>query len=329
MTLKTEKEKNMKKYNKKIISVLSLALLLFAGCQVYKPSSHNLINDSSLEVNKKEAGIKIKNLATRSNSEGKEVISFNYEVLPEEANDKSVSTSLTWSDASVQDDINDFLSYTHDNENFKVEITCLQKSNNQAKFTLVSNANNEASASVLIDFEQEFLGFTNDEITLTKNLSLESSEKILSEQDIKEEILKLSKGFLGTISINDKEISNFVVELNNVSLSLKTPEVNDLLSNDQTLTNVYKEARSNELSNDFVNKIADDYIKTISNANKKTIRSSDTLVLEAVYEVTFTYYGNNFTFTCDLVDNIATSAFAEATYVNVESIETEGNIIFK
>ena len=119
------------------------------------------------------------------------------------------------------------------------------------------------------------------------------------------------------------------MELNNVSLSLKTPEVNDLLSNDQTLTNVYKEARSNELSNDFVNKIADDYIKTLSNANKKTIRSSETLVLEAVYEVTFTYYGNNFTFTCDLVDNIATSAFAEATYVNVESIETEGNIIFK
>ena len=319
----------MKTYSKKLIGVLSLSLLLFAGCRVYNPSSNKVNNNSSIEVNKIEAGIKIKNLATKANSIGQEVISFNYEVLPEEANDKSVSTSLTWSDITLQDDINDFLSYTHDNTNFKVEITCLQKSNNQAKFTLVSNANNEASASVLIDFEQEFLGFSDDKITLTKELTLENNEELLDEQDVKEEILKLSKGFLGTISISEKEIFNFSMNLSNVSLSLKTPDVNNLLTDDQTLNNVYLEARSDELSIEFVNELAVNYVKKLSNANKKIIRSSEFLMLNATYEVSFTYYGSTFSFTCNLIDIIATTAFAEATYVNVESIVTEGNIVFK
>lgn len=320
------------KNNKRIIALLSIALLLFTGYRIYHKSNIinlNNSNDTSVSVDKVESDLKIKYLKTSTNSQGQEVISFNYEVLPVEANDKTVTISLLWSDTSITDDINEYLSYTHDETDFYVEISCLQKSNHQAKFTLVSNANNNATASVLIDFEQEFLGFSNNEINLSKTLALSSDEILYNEKDIKTKILSLSNGFLGTISINDKVISDFNMTLGNVAISLNNPLTEDYISNDTELNNIYIKARENSLSTDFINTISEDYIRNLSNSQKEAIRTSDTIELNATYNIAFNYYGESFEFTCNLVDTVSAEAFANSTYVNVDSITVEGNIIFK
>lgn len=320
------------KKNKRIISLLSVALLLFTGYRIYHKSNIMHLNnqkDTSISVEKVESNLKIKYLKTSTNSQGQEVISFNYEVLPAEANDKTVTTILSWSDTSIIDNINEYLSYTHNETDFYIEITCLQKSNYQAKFTLISNANNNATASVLIDFEQEFLGFSNNEINLSKTLALSSDEVLYNEEDIKTKILSLSNGFLGTVSINDKVISDFNMTLTNVAISLNNPLNEDYIKNDNELNNVYTNARENSSSTDFINTISENYIKNLSNLQKETIRLSETIELNATYTITFNYYGESFEFTCNLVDNVSTEAFANSTYVNVDSITVEGNIIFK
>ncbi len=315
--------------NKKIIALLSIVLLLFTGYKIYYNANISNKKDSFISIDKEESNLKIKHLKTSTNQQGQEVISFNYEVLPIEANDKSVTTNLSWNDSSITDNIKDFLTYSHNEANFYIEITCVKKANHQAKFTLVSNANNNASANVLIDFEQEFLGFENNEINLSKVLTLSSEEKIYNEEDIKNEILSLSNGFLGTISVNDKVINNFNMTLNNVSISLNSPTNKDYINNDTKLNETYLNARKNSSSTTFVSKISEDYIKNLSNSQKETIRLSDTIELKAEYTITFNYYGESFEFKCNLVDTISTETLANSTYVNVDSIVVEGNIIFK
>ena len=153
----------MKNKNQKRISVLLVAFLLFTGFRVFnkysKSDDNKSSNDSSLTVDKVESNLRIKYLKTGTDEQGKEYVSFNYEVLPAEANDKTVSLNLSWSDNSVTDNVNSHLTYTHTQEEYFVKVTMLAKANHQAKMTLTSNANNNAKASILIDFEQEFLGF--------------------------------------------------------------------------------------------------------------------------------------------------------------------------
>ena len=123
------------------------------------------------------------------NADGSITITITYQVLPEEATDKSVTLSLSWSDSSVNDDVNDYLLLEHDASNFEVAITMIQRATNQAKLTITSNSNPGVSAVVLIDFEQDSSELTdltnttwqfNDTLNLTEefyyhNLNIQSN----------------------------------------------------------------------------------------------------------------------------------------------------------
>lgn len=111
-------------------------------------------------VSKKETNNTIKNelklkKSQVKNADGSITITITYQVLPEEATDKSVALSLSWSDSSVNDDLNDYLLIEHDASNFEIAITMLKRASNQAKLTITSNSNPGVSSVILIDFEQE------------------------------------------------------------------------------------------------------------------------------------------------------------------------------
>ena len=89
------------------------------------------------------------------NADGSITITITYQVLPSEATDKSVTLSLSWSDSSVNEDVNDYLKIEHDSTNFEIAITMLKRATTQAKLTITSNSNPGVSAVILIDFEQE------------------------------------------------------------------------------------------------------------------------------------------------------------------------------
>ena len=202
----------MKNKNQKRISALMVAFLLFTGFRVFnkyntkeniKPS-----DESSITVNKTESNLKIKYLKTGTDDKGKEYVSFNYEVLPAEANDKTVSLNMAWSENGVSEDVNSHLTYEHKQDEYFVKVTMLAKANHQATLTLTSNANKNAKASITIDFEQEFLGFSQNSRTIAKDLKLTDGETLTSEDEIKNTIMSFSKGFLGTISVNEELLSN-------------------------------------------------------------------------------------------------------------------------
>ena len=131
---------------KKIICLFALlttiSMLLVAN--VSKKETKNTIKNE-LKVKRKQV----------VNDDGSITITITYQVLPEEANDKSVTLSLSWSDSSVNDDVNDYLLLEHDASNFEVAITMLKRATTQAKLTITSNSNPGVSAVILIDFEQE------------------------------------------------------------------------------------------------------------------------------------------------------------------------------
>lgn len=344
--IKEETKMKYKKGNtgKVVLSLFSIAVLLFSGFNIYKsfvidePSFDGSglpgdnINPSTPggTIDKVESNdLKIRNMKTTTNDSGNQVISFNYQVLPEEATDKSVNISLSWSDSSVSDDINDYLSYTHNQSSYYIEVTLLQRSNNQGKLVLTSKTNSNATATVYIDYEQEFLGWNlAGDVVLEQTFSLTSSETINDLEDFKLKMMTYSKGFTGTVAAHSKEITNIQLTLNSVAVTLANPSVIPFINNNSEFNTIYETARENNTSSiNFINELGS-YIETLSNEEKITLRGSETATITAKYKVTFDFYGESYEYTLAYVDTVSTSAFASSTFIPVESITTEGNIIF-
>ena len=329
---------------KVVISLFSIAVLLFSGFNIYKsfvsddPSFDGSglpgdnINPSTPggSIDKVESNdLKIRNMKTTTNDSGNQVISFNYQVLPEEATDKNVNISLSWSDSSVSDDINDYLSYTHNQSSYYIEVTLLQRSNNQGKLVLTSKTNSNATATVYIDYEQEFLGWNlAGDVVLEQTFSLTSSETINDLEDFKVKMMTYSKGFTGTVAAHSKEITNVQLTLNSVAVTLANPSVIPFINNNSEFNTIYENAREENTSSiNFINELGS-YIETLSNEEKITLRGSETATITAKYKVTFNFYGESYEYTLAYVDTVSTSAFASSTFIPVDSITTEGNIIF-
>ena len=344
--IKEETKMKYKKGNtgKVVLSLFSIAVLLFSGFNIYKsfvidePSFDGSglpgdnINPSTPggTIDKVESNdLKIRNMKTTTNDSGNQVISFNYQVLPEEATDKSVTISLSWSDSSVSDDINDYLSYTHNQSSYYIEVTLLQRSNNQGKLVLTSKTNSNATATVYIDYEQEFLGWNlAGDVVLEQTFSLTSSETINDLEDFKAKMMTYSKGFTGTVAAHDKEITNIQLTLNSVAVTLANPSVIPFINNNSEFNTIYENAREENTSSiNFINELGS-YIETLSNEEKITLRGSETATITAKYKVTFDFYGESYEYTLAYVDTVSTSAFASSTFIPVDSITTEGNIIF-
>lgn len=325
----------MKNKNKKTIVALTLAFLLFAGYKALNKTTNNNTdlpsNDSSLSVDKIESNLRIKYLQTGTDNEGKEYVSFNYEVLPAEANDKTVTLDLSWSDTGISENVNSHLTYTHTQEEYYVKVTMLAKANYQAKLKLTSNANPNASASILIDFEQEFLGFDQRGFgMLIKTLTGAAGESFISEQEIKNSILSGSLGFLGTISVKDKEISNFSKSLNKVAANTNWPFKMIYDGTNEEFNDAYEEIRSSSnTTSEFIAKLSNYFKDNLTDTQKEQLRNGDKLVISATYDVTFDYYGETYTFSRTEKYEIAVTVFEDATYVDVSAIITEGNIVFK
>ncbi len=255
-------------------------------------------------------------------------VTFSYKVLPEEANNKKVLISLSWSDNTIKDDINEFISYIHDNINYKITVNCLKKANHQGKLTITSIDNNSISNYVTIDFEQEFLGFEKDVHYLYNTLYLKDNEKIFNEEDIKKEIINNSQGFIGNIATKSKEITNFTMKLNSAKIILQNSNSSSTSYTNSLDNEVYINARNNELSTDFINEIGIKYISLATNSLKQKIKDCETVTFQGSYEIRFDYYGSSYVMIAVFYDSIPSALLADYTYVSVSSIEVSNNITF-
>lgn len=252
-----------------------------------------------------------------------------YKVLPEEANNKTISISLSWVEHNITENINEYLSYEHNSELYTISVKCLKKSNHQAKLLITSIDDPSISNYILIDFEQEFLGWNSQVLEINKTLTLDSEEKITSLEDIKNTMLMQSKDFLGTIPIFNKEITNLNIKLSYVKISLINTTSSNFINSNQALKDVYQASRESVYSTDFIDYISNNYIINLTNSQKKKIRDAQKISFNSSYSISFDYYGATHYFVIRLNDTVSTQAFKDVTYVNVGAINTETNILFK
>ena len=95
---------------KKSIHVITMLFMIFSLLIVadVSPKETNNTIKNELKVKRKQV----------VNDDGSITITITYQVLPEEATDKNVTLSLSWSDSSLTDDVNDYLSLEHNASNF-------------------------------------------------------------------------------------------------------------------------------------------------------------------------------------------------------------------
>lgn len=111
--------------------------------------------------------IHILKATTGQDDDGNPTQTFTYEIRPSTAADKSVSLDLNWAGQSYGT-ITDYLKAESNTNDLTITITKLADFGKQAKLTITSNDNPEATASVLIDNSRKFLGF-KDESAISKD----------------------------------------------------------------------------------------------------------------------------------------------------------------
>lgn len=254
-------------------------------------------------------------------------IEITYEVLPKEANNKSVELDLRWNSSEVNDDISNYLAISHNETTCTILITNHQKANNQVILRITSIDNKEVYKDVTIDFEQEFLGFSSTKVSLSKDLLLEENEAIISEEEIKNAILEKSNGFLGTIPIESKEISNFNLSVTSTFIYLDGSS-SAYIKNNTTYKNAYAGARTNNnYSIGFVDDIVENYFPKLSTFQAKRIKDSTSLAFSSICTANFIYYGQEFSFTVNLKETIKSSYLIDSLSLDVENISSNKNSI--
>ena len=118
---------------------------------------------SGIETTIVEAkGMKLQLAGTEVLETGATQLTFDYTILPENATNKAITTSLAWSedgDSSTDDDgfksgktVTDYVTASEDEAEQQITVTCNEAFGSQIKLTITSDDNPEATAEVNVDY---------------------------------------------------------------------------------------------------------------------------------------------------------------------------------
>ncbi len=334
----------MKKNNKFKIGVTMLILIAFVivgiGLKKKIQSTNEEIyqgNQINLSINSTEK-IEIKQLTHATNDQGQEVISFNFNIYPQEANDQSVLISLKWIDEEVSESIDNYLHY----ERVKydtIAITCLKRANYQAQMTIASQSNKNVQASIKIDFNKQFQGFKTSEIRLIREIESMDNPTI-SLDEVKTAILNESQGFGdGTRYSAALDIQKLVIRndhdnhtfLNDIAVL--SDDLSQLMREDIIIASQFLETLSTcsgkSFYDLFINSDAENALITESIPGRDEIANFNYLTFSSKIHIDFEYYGEDFTFSFNLIHMVKTSLLHNYLFIPVSSITIEiPNIVF-
>lgn len=97
------------------------------------------------------AAVQIKLLTTGTDADGNETRTFSYSITPSNATDKSITTSLAWTDSTVTDAISSYYSVAVDSSAMTITVTMKQRAGYQATLKVSSAVNSSLSSSVTVD----------------------------------------------------------------------------------------------------------------------------------------------------------------------------------
>lgn len=329
------------KRNKKMQIVLWSSIALMISCVGIKISTTDHFGDSeifqgeqlnlSIDTTKK---LSIKQLSQTTNDLGQEVITFNYAVLPEQANNQLIDVTLEWVSSDVEDVISDYLKYEVTLVN-SIKLTCIKKSNNQAKLTITSRSNTSVKASLLIDFNKDFLGFNKSEYTIL-NVINNMTDYVISVDDIQTAIEDENKGFgAGTRYKHSQEMQNFTIQSNeeNTSYLNEVEDTEHFMFENAVNTPQFMEKLAtgphSTFQQVFNNSQFENHLITTSIQDRDFIADFNYVTFKNVVKVNFDYYGENYTYTFNLYNMIKTSVLNDYLIIPVSSITVEiPNIVF-
>lgn len=329
------------KKNKKMQIVLWSSIALMISCVGIKISTTDHFGDSktfqgeqlnlSIDTTKKLA---IKQLSQTTNDFGQEVITFNYTVLPEQANNQLIDVTLEWVNNDVDDVISDYLKYEVTLVN-SIKLTCIKKSNNQAKLIITSRSNTSVKASLLIDFNKDFLGFNKSEYTII-NVIDSMTDYVISIDDIQTAIEDESKGYgNGTRYKHAQGMQNFSIQSNdeNKSYLNEVEDTEHFMFENAVNTPQFMEklatAPNSTFQQLFSNSQFENYLITTSIQDRDFIADFNYVTFKSAIKVSFDYYGETYTHTFNLYNMIATSILNDYLIIPVSSIIVEiPNIVF-
>lgn len=153
----------MKKNSKRLFGAMFVTLLMgLSSCN----SAVKTIEPQPIDGVEPQASLpalNVRRLNTGTNSSNQNYITFEYTISPANASDRSVITTLTWTDPTVESSLNihvaDYLSVSANDEDLTITVTCLQEFSYQAKLHIVAAAKTDLYADVLIDYETRLLSF--------------------------------------------------------------------------------------------------------------------------------------------------------------------------
>lgn len=275
----------------------------------------------------------------RLENDGHQEIEFTYQILPEDANCWEISISLTWTNEKVEERIEDYLSYEHFEDDYKIIVTCLKKADYQAKMTLKSKDNQDAKAIITIDFYKDFLGYQEEKIHLHKKMT-SMNESIFSKEEIQTTIDQKSMGFgKGTLYQFSHKIENF-------TLQVDEEKSNSYVTNDYKngeRENLYLEGayygngllidlgsgKDSTFQNCFLGSDSENVLKSQDLQTREMLLENDFAVFRSIGKAKFDYYGKHYEmdFTLDYI--LPTECFYDYLYKKVDSVKTSiGEIIF-
>lgn len=138
--------------NKAKLLLVPLMVLMATGCQGKANSKLSGENQIVIDTVVDNKGLTMRQIASGIDNNGYEYMEIEYTVLPENASNKAVFTTLSWVSSDVTDDIDSYLTTSVNDSNSTIKVTAKQSFSNQANMKITCVANRDVYANVTIDY---------------------------------------------------------------------------------------------------------------------------------------------------------------------------------
>ena len=155
---------------KKFLTLALFGLLLggTVGCSQIKQSE----NEEPIEVIRPV--LSIRKLASGLDSNNHSYVKFNYTISPSNASDRSIITTLTWTEegADIEFPMQYYINCSVDESDSSITVTCLQAFMFQANLNVRSASNRDCYVDIPIDYESRLTGFIWTELEKSSSYTL-------------------------------------------------------------------------------------------------------------------------------------------------------------
>lgn len=288
--------------------------------------------------------VPVKLVGSGINEEGKQYQTFTYAVLPEDTVNKEVCLHLYWAENNVDEEVSDYIEYTHDPIMRSVTVILLKKANHQIILE-VEHLDTGNNGAVRIDFYKDHLGWKETTYDYFEIFDIKNNEPLLTLDDVSEYILTQSLGLgdgtlnKGPLEVNIKNVEPlyepcsfdfYDIVDGEFILRQENHWFYDFDDNMQEVGKIFASFEGYGSNDAFLDNDIYDCFISMDNVIKRIVSEYQYLAHYGVYNVTFDFYDE-----VDVIHKIAIhqlvpiSEWSEYLEIRAEDVDINNeNIIF-